>query len=269
MFFESYPAGYHMGAICDHPFPPHLHELVEIICLTEGKLDMRIGDTLHQLHPGDIGISFPYIPHSYESVSLDAKGLSLIFYPSCISEFESLFLQYYPETPFLSLPEPNQEIKRLIEQMILSDREDKKHLKLGFMHLFLCHLFPHLSLKPVQESAHRSLYYQILHYISSHYTEPLSLESTAKALGISAIHLSHIFSQRLHINFRQYINSLRINYACQLLRDPQYSISQVSYLCGFGNPRTFHRAFLTHCNMPPKEYRKQFYSFPEQDEGES
>mgnify|MGYP003307241115 CR=1 FL=1 len=51
------------------------------------------------------------------------------------------------------------------------------------------------------------------------------------------------------------INALRIDRACFLLRDPSYSISQIAYLCGYGNPRTFHRAFLSQCHMPPKQYR--------------
>ena len=97
--------------------------------------------------------------------------------------------------------------------------------------------------------------YQVLQYISEHFTEPLTLESTARALGISRIHLSHIFSQQLHINFRQYINTLRIDRAQTLLRDPAYSISQIAYQCGYGNQRTFHRAFLSQCGMTPNSFR--------------
>ena len=95
----------------------------------------------------------------------------------------------------------------------------------------------------------------MLQYISEHFTEPLTLESTAHALGISRIHLSHIFSQQLHINFRQYINTLRIDRAKTLLHDPSNSISQIAYLCGYGNQRTFHRAFLTQCSITPNQYR--------------
>ena len=94
--------------------------------------------------------------------------------------------------------------------------------------------------------------------------EPITLETVAHALGVSRIHLSHIFSQQLRINFRQYINALRIDRACFLLRNPSYSISEIAYLCGYGNPRTFHRAFLTQCEVPvpnldllPADNRKQ------------
>ena len=111
----------------------------------------------------------------------------------------------------------------------------------------------------MDKRARTGMSFQVLQYISEHFTEPLTLETTARALGISRIHLSHIFSQQLKINFRQYINTLRIDRACALLRDPSYTISQIVYLCGYGNPRTFHRAFLSIHNMTPKEYRARFF----------
>ena len=105
---------------------------------------------------------------------------------------------------------------------------------------------------------HTGLSSQVLHYISEHFTEPISLEIVSRALGVSRTHLSHFFSQQLKINFCQYINTLRVDHACYLLRDPSYTISQIVYLCGYGNPRTFHRAFMNHCKMTPKQYRSQF-----------
>ena len=127
----------------------------------------------------------------------------------------------------------------------------------------MSYLFSCIRLKQVDKHVQSGLSYQVLHYISEHFTEPLSLETTARALGISRIHLSHIFSQQLRINFRQYINTLRIDRACYLLRDPNYNISQIAYLCGYGNPRTFHRAFLAQCQMPPKQYRQKMIGLEE------
>ena len=97
----------------------------------------------------------------------------------------------------------------------------------------------------------------MLQYVSNHFTEALSLENTAEALGISRIYLSHIFSQQLHINFRQYINTLRINLACKLMRDPTLTITQIAFRCGYENQRTFHRAFLDQCGTNPNEYRSK------------
>lgn len=258
LFYETRPEKMHIGGICDHPFPMHLHEVIEIVYLSHGKITMTIGDTTKVMLPGHVALSFPFIPHSYDAVSDDAQGLSLIFDPTMFPEFESIFLQTMPSVPILDVSCGHEEIHFLIQRMIDLKLTNGHHLSQGYLHLFLSYLIPFLQLKTIQQFASSSTYSQVLRYISDHYTEPITLESTAKALGISAIHLSHIFSQQFHINFRQYINSLRINQSCVLLQKTQYSISEIAYQCGYGNPRTFHRAFLLHCNMTPKEYRRKF-----------
>ena len=96
---------------------------------------------------------------------------------------------------------------------------------------------------------------QVLQYISEHFTERLTLESIARELGISRSHLSHIFSQQLRINLRQYINTLRIDKARFLLRNPDLSVTEIAYMCGYENSRTFHRAFLSECGTQPSVYR--------------
>ena len=238
-----------LAMICDHPFPMHVHDAVEIVCPTAGSLDMTIAGEKIRVMPGDIAVAFPTVPHSYDYVSQDIQGLAMIFTPGIIQEFCNAFRTTVPKSALVSRKNKDPELGVLIRKMMNLPEERKNTLKLGHVHLFLSYLLPSLSLRPV------GLSYQVFHYISQHFTEPLSLESVAHALGISRIHLSHIFSQQLKINFRQYINTLRIDRACLLLQDPTHSISEIAYLCGYGNPRTFHRAFLAQCHMPPKQYR--------------
>ncbi|MBQ4639287.1 MAG: helix-turn-helix domain-containing protein [Clostridia bacterium] len=244
-----------LAPICDHPFPMHVHDAVEIVCPVAGSLDMTIGGEKQRIMAGDIAVAFPTVPHSYDYVSPDVQGLTLIFVPSAIQEFHNTFRTTVPRTPLMTRKQKAAELTVLIRKIMAIKPEQMKQVRGGFLHLFLAYFLPGLALRPVNKQVELGLSYQVFHYISQHYTEPLSLESTAHALGISRIHLSHIFSQQLKINFRQYINTLRIDRACQLLQDPTHSISEIAYLCGYGNPRTFHRAFLAQCNMPPKQYR--------------
>lgn len=244
-----------LAPICDHPFPMHVHDAVEIVCPVAGSLDMTIGGEKQRIMAGDIAVAFPTVPHSYDYVSPDVQGLTLIFVPSTIQEFHNTFRTTVPRTPLMTRKQKAAELTVLIRKIMAIKPEQMKQVRGGFLHLFLAYFLPGLALRPVNKHVELGLSYQVFHYISQHYTEPLSLESTAHALGISRIHLSHIFSQQLKINFRQYINTLRIDRACQLLQDPAHSISEIAYLCGYGNPRTFHRAFLAQCNMPPKQYR--------------
>ena len=243
------------GPICDHPFPMHVHDVVEMVCLKKGSMAMTIGGEKIFLSAGDIAVAFPTVPHSYDEVSEDAEGLTLIFVPGVIQEFHPAFRTMVPKSAWIPQRVQHNQVALLVDQMLMLTEEEMKQLRLGYLHLLVAYLMPAMNLVSVNRHVEMGLSYQVFHYISQHFTEPLSLESVAHALGISRIHLSHIFSQQLHINFRQYINTLRIDRACALLRDPANSISQIAYLCGYGNPRTFHRAFLSQCNMPPKQYR--------------
>ena len=255
VFYERRSEGAFAGIICDHPFPAHVHDVVEIVCLTQGSIVMGVSGQNYRLHPGDVITVFPNITHSYEEVPPDAQGLSLIFLPDTINEFSSLFRTHLPVTPLLKADDGRWELGQVIRQFERISKDNDSPLKLGYLHLFLSYLFLYLEVQPQENPARPELAYQVLQYISEHFTEPLSLETTARALGISRIHLSHIFSQQLQINFRQYINTLRIDRACMLLRDPSLSISQIIGLCGYENARTFHRAFRAQCQATPNEFR--------------
>ena len=267
VFYEQRPESLFIGDICDHPFPAHVHDVTEIICLTAGRADMTIGGAKLSLKPGDVAIAFPSVPHSYDEVSEDAAGLSMIFAADAIAEFTHTFRTMQPASPLLPAKKVPEELRAIIRKLTSLSQQELLPLRLGYMHLFLSYLFTQLPLQPLSKSILSGLPQQVLHYVSEHFTEPLSLESTARALGVSRIHLSHIFSQQLNINFRQYINTLRIDRACALLRNPAYSVSQIIDLCGYQNPRTFHRAFLAQCGVPPKQYRTRLAgTFPEEPE---
>lgn len=259
VFYEKRCENQFVGAICDHPFPAHVHDLVEIICLKAGRLAVSISGQRYQVEPGDVAVVFPAIPHSYDEVSADVQGLTLIFLPDTITEFTNAFRTQIPTIPILRRGDKPAMMDTLIDQLLVLGDGEENPLQTGYLHLFLSYLFTCLPLQHVdwyvQTSAASGMGHQALQYISRHYTEQLTLESTAHALGVSRIHLSHIFSQQLGINFRQYINNLRIDRACTLLRNPAYSITQISDLCGYNNLRTFRRAFTAQCSISPSRYR--------------
>lgn len=268
VFYEQRSGDVFVGELCMYPFPSHVHDEAEIVCLTRGCMRMNIDGKELVLQPGDIAVVFPSVPHSYPVRDEQLDGVTLIFSPSIISEFSHHFRCMTVADPCLRSDQKDPALDAIIAQMQKPSFQQNSALKQGYLHLFLSYLFTCLKLEPIEQQMQSGLPYQVLHYISAHFTEPLNLESTAQALGISRIHLSHIFSQQLRINFRQYINALRIDRACFLLRDPAYSVSQIADLCGYGNPRTFHRAFLAQCQMPPKQYRAQFLGAIESDDME-
>ena len=68
VFYERRNQDVFAGIICDHPFPAHVHDVVEIVCLRSGSLEMTIAGKKLLLMPGDIAIAFPVVPHSFDAV---------------------------------------------------------------------------------------------------------------------------------------------------------------------------------------------------------
>ncbi|MBR3961255.1 MAG: helix-turn-helix transcriptional regulator, partial [Clostridia bacterium] len=98
---------------------------------------------------------------------------------------------------------------------------------------------------------------KVLHYCKQHYKEDLSLGVVANELHLSRSTLSHIFSNKLQMNFCDYLNSLRLNEAVALMENKNYSITEISYMSGFSTIRTFNRAFVKCYGKSPSAYRKE------------
>ncbi len=269
VFYETRPENLYVGTICHQPYPCHVHDVPEIICLKAGSVQMTIAGEEVSLGPGDIVSVFPSMPHSYDAISTDVSGLMLILTPDAIPEYNQIFRNMRPATPLLSARDVPEDLRHIVRRLEVISQDAESPLRLPYLHVFFAHLFMTINLQPVGKSMMSSMTSQVLHYVAGHFTEPLSLESTAKALGISRIHLSHIFSQQLKINFRQYVNSLRIEMACNLLRDPANTISQAAWKCGYCNLRTFHRAFLAQIGMPPNQWRRRILGDMPDDAGDT
>jgi AraC-like DNA-binding protein len=91
-------------------------------------------------------------------------------------------------------------------------------------------------------------------YIFDHACENITLSTAAHGLGISESHLSHLFSQQFRINFRRFVNAIRIDKAEALMRDPTMTLTAICYACGYENMRTFRRAFVRETGLLPTAY---------------
>ena len=98
--------------------------------------------------------------------------------------------------------------------------------------------------------------YRSVSYLSAHFREDLSLTKMAEDLGYSPSSLSRVFSSTFHSNFNRYLNSIRIDYASDLLRYTDLDITTISENCGFESQRTFNRAFSDLYHMTPRDFRK-------------
>lgn len=90
----------------------------------------------------------------------------------------------------------------------------------------------------------------------------LSPETVAKELAIS-VRQVHVLFEPTGLSFTRTLTAMRIREAARLLHaEPQTSISDIAFSCGFESLSAFYRAFHKAYDMTPREQRMEARSSP-------
>ena len=108
-----------------------------------------------------------------------------------------------------------------------------------------------------QKKDRPSTAHEVSEYISEHFCEHISLKKLAAKFGVSESHLSRSFKSSVGVGIREYINTLRIRKAQELLENTQLSIAEIAESVGFDNASYFGQIFLAHLGISPSQYRKE------------
>lgn len=240
-----------------NPFPEHIHSQAEMLYVFSGCARMFIDGCIYELHPGDIGISFPGVVHGYVDGE-DVDSVMLIFAPELSGDFSGTLTRTCPASPVLRAGTMPEDVDICMGAICreCADGGDVRVLR-GYIQVVLARIIPRLELLS-QSPGTPDIAYRILQYLALHFTDPMSLADLSRALGVSESHLSHTFSRRFRTSFRTYINTLRLDRACTLLTGTDASITQILYDCGFESPRTFNRIFVERYGVTPSDYRRRY-----------
>jgi AraC-like DNA-binding protein len=113
------------------------------------------------------------------------------------------------------------------------------------------------SALPTGESGVQRTVKQMIHYMSSQYAHPISIELMCSSLGYNRAYLSRIFKKTTGLSPVTYLLKLRIDKSRQLLRErPELSIEQIAASVGLTDALYFSRQFRRFHGESPSEYRR-------------
>ncbi|AIQ58786.1 helix-turn-helix domain-containing protein [Paenibacillus borealis] len=98
----------------------------------------------------------------------------------------------------------------------------------------------------------------VLEYLDKHYGEDINLNIVADKLNLTSGYLSSIFKEKTGINFSEYLNTLRIERAKELLMNIDQRIQDIALQVGYQNVNSFIRMFKRSSGLTPGEYRKRY-----------
>ena len=90
--------------------------------------------------------------------------------------------------------------------------------------------------------------------------EKITAERLTQLCGISYSYIKKLFDLKFNISPKKYILSLKMNYACDLLRHGEYSISQIAEMCGYNDLYTFSHQFKITFGISPSAFIKKYKS---------
>lgn len=97
---------------------------------------------------------------------------------------------------------------------------------------------------------------RIFMYIHENFDKDISLTDIADHFQLSESYISKLFKSSLDVNFKTYVNKLKVKKAKELLNKKQYKVSDIASMVGCNSTNTFIRIFKQYEGVSPGEYMK-------------
>ncbi len=240
----------HNQKIC---FEPHIHNEIEIIVFFDGSAVLQADGVKYEVKKGECLLIFPDVIHSYYSEKSVDVG-KFIF--NANAELLDFLQNSRPKCPVIPA-EKATKIPELAREILSCYENSSVYVKNAYLALLAGKLIELCELEKSETHNSDTTLQKVTEYCRKHYREDISLGTLSNALYLSKSHLSHLFCNKLKINFRQYINILRINEAKALLGQSELTVTEIAVDLGFGSLRNFDKAFSDIVGSTPHKFRKQ------------
>lgn len=252
-FYEYVNLEYQISTGTNIAFPSHLHSGVEMLYVKKGCVNTQCGENEIPVKGGQLIIFFPNTVHAYLSTEQESVFSMYLYRNTLHEEISNIFATKDPS--IILFDEISDEIKMLLENLAQSDKENPLATKLYF-ELILSKVFPLMDLKEKDLNTPKDLLVSVLSYIQKNHSENISLEILSKKFGVSKYKISRLFTNTINVSLTDYVNTLRIDKSKAYLKNPEISIIETAFNCGFESQQTFNRVFKKITGMTPKEYKR-------------
>lgn len=100
---------------------------------------------------------------------------------------------------------------------------------------------------------------KVIDYVDNHYTSPISLKTIADTFDVSPAYLGQQFKKEKGVSFSNYVNSIRIEKASDLLKNTNLSAKEIALSVGFSDHNYFYRIYKKYTGISPTEFRENLY----------
>ncbi len=254
-------------------YAKHWHDALEIVIPLENEYAVSLQEEEYRLEPGDILLIPPGELHTLQPPPPGSRFIFLLDLDLFCQMKSFLQTRSLLTKPVLlsagTFPEIYERVITLFMEIASLYWGDSPSRQLSIyarmLDFFACFTDFHISGGPTAspgvfrsaDSLSKKLNH-FLEYLQVHYAEELPLEEAAERIGVSKYYFTRIFRRHTGQTFNDYLTSLRVRAAEDLLKNGGVSVSEICARCGYTSMSSFNRNFRRLKGCSPTEFR-QFY----------
>jgi AraC-like DNA-binding protein len=237
----------------------HHHRSYEMYYMVKGNREYFIEDRFFTVEEGDIVIIPKEVFHRTEGDG----GLRFLVHFS-----ESFLEKYFTDAsmqpvlsslPFVFRGDEGCNVQLLhcltrLEAVYDKDSPDRAAIFAGYLYQLLFTVANEENIYTQSEYADARIT-GVVRYINENYNTLDGIDEIAQEFYISKYHLCRLFKKKLGIPLVSYLNTVKIQHACSMIRDADAKLTEVAMQCGFNSSSYFCKVFKKEIGLSPVEYR--------------
>jgi len=246
-----------------HKQGPKLYNFYLLHLVINGKGYFQTDRGRYQLGKNDIFLIRPHELVSYESDHIKPWHYVWVAFKGELAESMLLDCGFTKHDDVLHVKHLEYAIAqcRMIYETFRQRKQAASLKANGLIHLLLASL---QETQPQHQSTLSELKHehpiakQMVHYITTQYVNPITIELMADTFGYNRAYLSRLFKQYTGLSPRTYLLHYRLDQARHLLRTrPDLTIEQISASVGIQDSLYFSKQFKLYTKQSPTTYRAQ------------
>lgn len=249
----------------------HYHDSYEIYYLLSGVRNYFIKDRTYRVEKGDLVLINRHVLHkttyggsqTHERILVDLQEAYVERLCQLVNDIDIL-LPFHQNVNVIKLAKNEQKgIEQILFKLMKEVKErgagSESCVRIAMAELLimtarlslLAKETPDAPLDQIQEKISG-----IVKYINAKYMEKLTLNGISETFFISPYYLSRLFKKVTGFTFVEYLNSIRIREAQQLLKESGLNVSEIAGRTGYESSTHFGRVFKEITGMSPLRFRK-------------
>ena len=253
----------------------HIHPDFEIVCNISGNGTRVIGESVELFDQHDLVMLGPNLNHFWNFHHYDDKPVNSAIIchfrresigESLLSQFEMRQFRDLLDASSRGIAFPPETGRAAAEIMtrMLAETGIKKMVSLFRLFEILCTSEKYETLSGEKITEARSIadnrLTEVCNFVRENFFRPIAVSEVAAIAKMSPHSFSRFFSHQTGSGFVEYVNQVRTNKACYLLRETDHQISDIVFECGFATISNFNKQFRRHSGMSARDYRAQYRS---------